>query len=45
MEILSACPVNWGLTPSAALDYVKTEMVPYYPLGDYKVTDAVKGLK
>jgi 2-oxoglutarate ferredoxin oxidoreductase subunit beta len=44
VEILAACPVNWGLTPHDALGFVKDEMVPYYPLGDYKVAEAVKGL-
>jgi 2-oxoglutarate ferredoxin oxidoreductase subunit beta len=42
VEILSACPVNWNLTPPEALRYVEETMVPYFPLGDYKVTDAVK---
>jgi len=41
VEILSACPVNWNLTPPEALHYVEEKMVPYYPLGDYKVSDAV----
>ncbi len=44
VEILSSCPVNWGLTPTAALEYVETQMVPYYPLGDFKVTEAVQRL-
>jgi 2-oxoglutarate ferredoxin oxidoreductase subunit beta len=42
VEILSSCPTNWGLTPEAALQFVKERMIPYYPLGDYKVADAVK---
>jgi 2-oxoglutarate ferredoxin oxidoreductase subunit beta len=45
VEVLSACPVNWGLTPVEALSYVEEKMVPYYPPGDYKVTDAVKSMK
>lgn len=44
VEILSSCPVNWGMTPEAALAYVGGEMVDYFPLGDYKVADAVKAL-
>jgi 2-oxoglutarate ferredoxin oxidoreductase subunit beta len=44
VEILSACPVNWNLQPREALCYIKEKMVPYYPLGDYKVIDAVKAL-
>ncbi len=44
VELLSSCPVNWNKTPIEALKFVKEVMVPYYPLGDYKVSDAVKGL-
>lgn len=45
VEILSTCPVNWGMTPTDATRYVKEKMIPYFPLGDYKVADAVKQLK
>lgn len=36
IEILSTCPTNWGLTPEESLQWVKDEMVPYYPLGVHK---------
>ena len=39
VEVLSTCPTNWGMTPQAALDWVKTDMIPFYPLGVYKDTD------
>ncbi|MCP5095581.1 MAG: 2-oxoglutarate oxidoreductase [Chloroflexi bacterium] len=42
VELLSSCPTNWGLTPQAALDWVKDEMLPYYVPGDYKVADELK---
>jgi 2-oxoglutarate ferredoxin oxidoreductase subunit beta len=45
VELLSTCPTNWKMTPNEALDFVKDQMVPYYPLGDYKISDAVKALK
>lgn len=45
VEILSSCPVNWGMTAHDALDYIKEKMVTYFPLGDYKISDAVKALK
>jgi 2-oxoglutarate ferredoxin oxidoreductase subunit beta len=44
VEVLSSCPTNWGMTPEAALQFVKDKMVPYFPLGDYKVAPEVSGL-
>ncbi len=43
VELLSSCPTNWGMTPEEALDWVRDAMVPYYPLGDYKVAEALQG--
>ena len=45
IEFLSSCPTNWGLGPYQALEWIKQNMIPYYPLGDYKVADIVKELK
>jgi 2-oxoglutarate/2-oxoacid ferredoxin oxidoreductase subunit beta len=45
VELLSSCPTNWGLSPTEALTWVEENMVPYYPLGDYKVSDDVKALE
>ena len=45
VELLSSCPTNWGLTPRQALSWMETDMIPYYPLGDYKVIDAVAALE
>ncbi len=36
VEVLSTCPTNWGLSPDKAMDFVRTDMIPYYPLGVYK---------
>lgn len=36
VEVLSACPTNWGMTPQAALKWIDDAMIPYYPLGVYK---------
>jgi 2-oxoglutarate ferredoxin oxidoreductase subunit beta len=33
VEILSTCPVGWGMTPQEAMDHVATEVVSTYPLG------------
>jgi 2-oxoglutarate ferredoxin oxidoreductase subunit beta len=44
VEFLSSCPTNWGLGPHQSLEWIKQNMVPYYPLGDYKVADIVRSL-
>ena len=36
VECLSSCPTNWGMTPREAIEWVGTDMEPYYPLGVYK---------
>ncbi len=35
VEVLSTCPTNWGLSPVEALEWLRTNMIPYYPLGVY----------
>ena len=42
VEVVSACPTNWGMTPSNALKWVEDNMLPYYPLGIYKDKSAEK---
>lgn len=42
VEILSSCPTNWNMSAADALKFIKDEMIPYYPLGDYRVVDAIK---
>ncbi|MBS3967323.1 MAG: hypothetical protein KGZ60_08745 [Truepera sp.] len=37
VELLSSCPTNWRMTPEAALAWIKDEMLPVYPLGDFKL--------
>ncbi|MBN1121345.1 MAG: 2-oxoglutarate oxidoreductase [Anaerolineae bacterium] len=44
VELLSSCPTNWGIQPNEALQWIEEHMVPYYPLEDYKVIEAVKNL-
>ena len=36
VEFVSTCPTNWGLTPIAAMEFLKEKMLPYYPLGLFK---------
>ena len=43
VEVVSACPTNWGMTPQKALEWVESDMLPYYPVhvdlpaGDHRV--------
>ena len=36
VEIVSTCPTNWGLTPQKAFEWMRENMLPYYPLGVYR---------
>ena len=36
VEVVSSCPTNWGLSPVDALQWLRDNMLPYYPLGVYK---------
>ena len=36
VEVLSTCPTNWGMTPLKAQQWLKDNMIPYYPLGVIK---------
>ncbi len=42
VEVLSACPTNWGLAPNDALQWLRDNMIPYYPLGVYKDKEAAE---
>jgi 2-oxoglutarate ferredoxin oxidoreductase subunit beta len=42
VEVLSTCPTNWRLSPSDALSFIEEQMVPVYPLGDFKVHEELK---
>jgi 2-oxoglutarate ferredoxin oxidoreductase subunit beta len=44
VEFLSSCPTNWHMSPSNALAWIRDSMVPYFPLGDFKITEEVKKL-
>ena len=45
VEVLSACPTYWSMTPEKSLERVANEMIPYYPLGVYKDKYAEEGTK
>ena len=33
IEVVSTCPNNWGMTPQDAFEWMRVNMLPYYPLG------------
>lgn len=39
VEILSTCPTNWGQTPTEALGWLEDNLIPYYPLGNFKTPE------
>jgi 2-oxoglutarate ferredoxin oxidoreductase subunit beta len=41
VEIVSNCSTNWGMSPIESLNFVEEKLLPYYPLGDYKVKPEV----
>lgn len=36
VEVLSACPANWHLSPTDSLKWIEEEMIPEFPLGEFK---------
>ncbi len=36
VEVLSACPTNWGMTPQKALKWIDEAMIPQFPLGVFR---------
>jgi len=45
VELLSICPTNWGMAPVESLKWLEERMLPYFPVGDYKVHPALAGLR
>ena len=45
IEVVSTCPTNWGLTPEESMNWLRENMLEYYPLGVYKDIDAEGGDK
>lgn len=45
VELLSTCPTNWAMSPLESLTWLEEKMIPYYPLGDYKVNPALEQVR
>jgi len=44
VEVLATCPTNWNMDPWTAMQWAKEYMVPYFPLGIYKISKQVESL-
>ncbi|MHB8891569.1 MAG: thiamine pyrophosphate-dependent enzyme [Candidatus Limnocylindrales bacterium] len=42
VEVLSTCPVGWGMTPTEAMERLATEVMAAYPVGTF--VDRAKGI-
>ncbi len=42
VEVVSNCPTNWGMTPRESLEWVEENMIPYYPLGEFRSPEEVE---
>lgn len=36
IEVVGTCSTNWGMTPLESMDWMRDNMLPYYPLGVYR---------
>ncbi|MGE5708285.1 MAG: thiamine pyrophosphate-dependent enzyme [Bacteroidota bacterium] len=45
VEVLSACPTDWGMTPENAMKWLEENMLPYYPLGVFRSPEKDKESK
>jgi len=39
VEVISTCPTNWGFTPVGAISWAEENLLPYYPLGEFKTPE------
>lgn len=35
VEVLSPCPTNWNMSPAVSVERIETQVLPYYPLGEF----------
>ena len=42
VEVLSTCPTNWGMTPMDSLTWLRDNMMPYYPMGNFRTPEEDK---
>jgi len=42
VEMLSTCPTNWGIDPVKSLEWLRVNMLPYYPPGVLREPEEVR---
>ncbi len=42
VELLCSCPTNWGMAPAKALEWIRTDMMEYYPVKQFRCPEEVK---
>jgi 2-oxoglutarate ferredoxin oxidoreductase subunit beta len=42
LEILSACPTDWHMSPLESLKWMEEKMIPEFPVGEFKNVDRVE---
>lgn len=42
LEILSACPTDWRMTPLESLKWMDEKMIPEFPVGEFKNVDRIR---
>jgi 2-oxoglutarate ferredoxin oxidoreductase subunit beta len=40
VEVISTCPTNWGMTPTDSIKWAEEELLPFYPIGEFKTPEA-----
>lgn len=41
VEMLSACPIGWHMTPPESIKWIEETMIQQYPLGEFRIPDAI----
>jgi 2-oxoglutarate ferredoxin oxidoreductase subunit beta len=45
VEVVSNCPTDWGMDTTESIKFLQEKMIPYYPLGEVRVPDALADKK
>ncbi len=42
VEMISSCPTNWKMTSVASMERIRKEVLPVFPIGEFKVAERVE---